>query len=91
MKQKVSFLFFVLFSFIGFSQPDSTRAVNPDSLTYLRFIDVVESSIFEHYKEVWGSEQAYHIIDSLGYEEDYKPTFLTQFTLPDLKRLIKKH
>ncbi|MBK7128014.1 MAG: LysM peptidoglycan-binding domain-containing protein [Crocinitomicaceae bacterium] len=90
MKQKVSFLFFVLFSFIGFSQPDSTRAVNPDSLTYLRFIDVVESSIFEHYKEVWGSEQAYHIIDSLGYEEDYKPTFPDSVYIARLEALDKK-
>lgn len=75
-----------------FAQADSLllSSSNPDSLTYLRFIDVVESSIFEHYKEVWGQEKAYRIIDSLGYEEDYKPTFPDSVYIARLNDLKKK-
>lgn len=74
------------------AQPDSLslEAGNPDSLTYLRFIDVVESSIFEHYKEVWGQERAYHIIDSLGYEQDFKPEFSDSVYIARLKELGSK-
>src|SRR5688572_2880980 len=64
-------------------------ASNPDSLTYLRFIDVVESSIFEHYKETFGKERAYDIIDSMGYEQDYKPTFPDSVYLDRLRQLDK--
>ncbi|MBI3135843.1 MAG: LysM peptidoglycan-binding domain-containing protein [Bacteroidetes bacterium] len=72
-----------------FAQPDSAivAGTNPDSLTYLRFIDVVESSIFEYYKEVWGQEKAYRIIDSLGYEADYKPTFPDSVYIERLRKL----
>ncbi|MBK6951306.1 MAG: LysM peptidoglycan-binding domain-containing protein [Crocinitomicaceae bacterium] len=79
----------LFFCQISSAQIDSANLAqtNPDSLTYLRFIDVVESSIFEHYKEVWGKEKAYHIIDSLGYEEDYKPTFSDSVYIARLKKL----
>jgi membrane-bound lytic murein transglycosylase D len=71
--------------------PDSLflTTSNPDSLTYLRFIDVVESSIFEHYKETFGKEKAYDIIDSMGYEQDYKPTFPDSVYLDRLRKLDK--
>lgn len=88
-----SILLFLSFVSAGiFAQPDSLQisASNPDSLTYLRFIDVVESSIFEHYKEVWGQEKAYRIIDSLGYEQDYKPTFSDSVYIARLNDLKKK-
>lgn len=87
--RRSSLFFLFCFSTFGWSQPDSLNDVeiNSDSLTYLRFIDVVESSIFEHYKEVWGQEQAYHIIDSLGYEPDYKPTFSDSVYIERLKKL----
>lgn len=91
MKIQSAIVFFLslFFGQILFAQPDSTIVAenNEDSLTYLRFIDVVESSIFEHYKEVWGKEKAYHIIDSLGYEQDYKPTFSDSVYIARLKKL----
>lgn len=89
MKFKIVIVSVFLFSQVSFAQPDSNYVAetNPDSLTYLRFIDVVESSIFEHYKEVWGQEEAYHIIDSLGYEQDYKPVFSDSVYIARLKKL----
>lgn len=48
---------------------------NEDTLVYQRFLDVVENSLFEYYKETWGKEKAYAIIDSLGYDPDAKPEF----------------
>ncbi|WP_066756646.1 lytic transglycosylase domain-containing protein [Crocinitomix algicola] len=77
----------LLLSFLSiqiFAQ-DSTTVV-PDSihielteeeeeLTYQRFLNVVEHSLFEYYKETWGQERAYAVIDSLGYEENDRPEF----------------
>ena len=60
---------------------------NPDSLTYQRFLDVVENSLFEYYKETWGKEMAYAIIDSLGYEEDNKPQFSDSVYIARLNQL----
>lgn len=85
-------VYFLLLLFVvqgAAAQPDTSLSAvaDPDSLTYLRFIDVVESSIFEHYRETWGQEKAYRIIDSLGYEEDYKPTFPDSVYIARLKKL----
>jgi len=54
---------------------DSSLKVNPEEYTYQRFLDVVENSLFEYYKETWGKERAYGIIDSLGYQENDLPDF----------------
>ena len=92
-------VFFLLTSGSLAAQPDSTvipenipesgifAQPDPDSLTYQRFIDVVETSIFEHYKETFGKEQAYHLIDSMGYEPDYKPTFPDSVYIARLQKL----
>jgi membrane-bound lytic murein transglycosylase D len=73
------FVLLSLFTGCGLSaQVDSSLTIletNPDSLTYQRFIDMVETSMFEYYKETWGKENAYRIIDSLGYADDFKPAF----------------
>ncbi len=65
------------------TQQDSTwlksavivKDVNPDSMTYERFLDVVEHSLFEYYKETWGKERAYEVIDSMGFEETDRPVY----------------
>jgi membrane-bound lytic murein transglycosylase D len=44
-----------------------------DTLEYERFIETVENSVFEYYKETWGKERAYGVIDSLGYEDNERP------------------
>jgi membrane-bound lytic murein transglycosylase D len=49
--------------------------VNPDSLTYERFLDVVENSLFEYYKDIWGKERAYEVIDSMGFVEADRPIY----------------
>lgn len=89
MNKKLSGLILIFFqSFFLIAQPDTLNSENPeDSLTYLRFIDVVESSIFEHYRETFGQEKAYQIIDSLGYEENFKPTFSDSVYIARLKKL----
>jgi membrane-bound lytic murein transglycosylase D len=59
-----------------FAQPTdslSSEIITEDTLEYERFIETVENSIFEYYKETWGKEHAYAVIDSLGYEENEKP------------------
>lgn len=64
---------------VGAFAQDSTLTYTPDTnedtLTYERFLAVVENSLFEYYKETWGKERAYEIIDSLGYEDKDRPTF----------------
>ncbi len=60
---------------------------DPDSLTYQRFLDVVENSLFEYYNETWGKEQAYQIIDSLGYDSDEKPQFSDSIYIERLNKL----
>ncbi len=61
---KTLLLLFSFFTVHAFAQ-DSTRSdsavttqkvSDPDSLTYQRFLDVVETSLFEYYKETWGKE-----------------------------------
>ncbi|MDG1914372.1 MAG: LysM peptidoglycan-binding domain-containing protein [Crocinitomix sp.] len=61
--------------------------VDPDSLTYQRFLDVVENSLFEYYNETWGKEKAYQIIDSLGYDSDEKPQFSDSIYVSRLNHL----
>ena len=58
-----------------------------DSLTYQRFLDVVENSLFEYYKETWGKEAAYGVIDSLGYDSDEKPQFSDSVYITRLNHL----
>lgn len=86
----VIFAFFTLSAFGQDSLVTTTEPVeepNPDSLTYQRFLDVVENSLFEYYKETWGKEKAYAIIDSLGYEEDNKPQFSDSVYIARLNQL----
>ncbi|MFT5819727.1 MAG: membrane-bound lytic murein transglycosylase D [Crocinitomix sp.] len=64
----------------------STEA-DSDSLTYQRFLDVVENSLFEYYNETWGKEKAYQIIDSLGYDSDEKPQFSDSVYIERLNKL----
>ena len=53
-------------------------------------MNVVETSLFEFYQETWGREKAYHIIDSLGYADDYKPTFSDSIYISRLESLDAK-
>lgn len=73
----VMFFFLLFNAFLSFSQQDSTYIQTlyqtEDSLEYERFIDNVEESLFEYYKNTWGKERAYAVIDSLGYESNYRP------------------
>lgn len=90
---KFLFLISSLFIFNSFGQIaaaslDDTTAITTESdYTYQRFLDVVENSLFEYYKETWGKERAYGIIDSLGYEEGDLPTFSDSIYIERLKRL----
>jgi membrane-bound lytic murein transglycosylase D len=70
---------FFIFSIFG--QDSLNTNLNPapsenaEEYTYQRFLDVVENSLYEYYKETWGRERAYGIIDSLGYQENDLPDF----------------
>ena len=61
-----------------------------DTLEYERFLENVESSLFEYYVETWGKERAYEVIDSLGYEENDRPTFPDSVYVERLKKLDKE-
>lgn len=61
--------------------------VNEDSMTYQRFLETVESSLFSYYEETWGKDRAYAIIDSLGYDTDEKPVFSDSVYIERLKAL----
>jgi len=86
MISKFNSLFFLisLFSTINsFSQQDSAWVV--ENYNYDRFIEIVENSVFEYYKETWGKERAYQVIDSLGYVDKERP-FVSDSIL--IERLI---
>lgn len=55
--------------------------------SYQRFLEVVESSLFEYYKETWGKEKAYAIMDSLGYDCVEKPSFPDSIYIQRLNHL----
>lgn len=61
-----------------------------DTLEYERFIETVEQSVFEYYKETWGKERAYQVIDSLGYEEGDRPEVTDSVIIARLLDLDKK-
>ena len=90
--KRILLFFFVQLNVVAMAQPDSLAPVDTDadSLTYLRFIDMVETSLFEYYKETWGKEQAYRIIDSLGYDDDSLPVFPDEVYVQRLKELDAK-
>ena len=58
-----------------------------DTFQYERFIEIVENSLFEYYKETWGKERAYDIIDSLGYDEDDRPDYPDSVYIARLNKL----
>lgn len=61
-----------------------------DTFQYERFLETVEHSLFEHYKEVWGKERAYEVIDSMGYAETDRPTFPDSVYAARLEKLDKE-
>lgn len=61
-----------------------------DTLEYERFIDNVEESLFEYYKETWGKEHAYAVIDSLGYEDNHRPQISDSLIIARLNSLNAK-
>lgn len=86
------FLFSFLITTICFGQSDTTRRPETeiDSLSSGKFMNVVETSLFEFYQETWGKEKAYRIIDSLGYADDFKPTFSDSVYISRLESLDAK-
>ncbi|MGV6860833.1 MAG: transglycosylase SLT domain-containing protein [Putridiphycobacter sp.] len=85
------FLFGVFSCFLGHSQTDtSTFSIvesAEDTIEYERFIDNVEGSLFEYYKETWGKEHAYAVIDSLGYEKNDRPQISDSLLIARLNTL----
>ncbi len=71
---------------------DSTKIAHNSigTPTYQRFLAIVENSLFEYYEETWGKEEAYAIIDSLGYEDNEKPLFSDSIYIERLNALNEK-
>ena len=90
-KYKTVFILVIFFSTINsFSQQDSAWvANNHKTIQYDRFIETVENSVFEYYKETWGKERAYAVIDSLGYEDKERPFVSDSIIISRLKALDK--
>jgi len=78
--------FFIL-PFTLFSQIQDS--IQTDTLQYERFIETVENSVFEYYKETWNKERAYQVIDSLGFEDKEKPFVSDSIIIERLKALDK--
>ena len=64
-------------------------SIQIDTLQYERFIETVENSVFEYYKETWSKERAYAVIDSLGYEDKEKPFVSDSIIITRLQALDK--
>lgn len=60
-----------------------------DTFQYERFLETVEHSLFEHYRETWGKERAYEVIDSMGYEDTDRPVFPDSVYVARLQKLDK--
>lgn len=78
MSKNIWFVLFSLVPTVLFGQLNDSLTTEiitetEDTLEYERFIETVENSVFEYYKETWGKERAYEVIDSLGYEENERP------------------
>ena len=91
--KQINIIFLLLFTNIVHSQ--DTLQFKPiesteDTLEYERFIDNVEESLFEYYKETWGKERAYAVIDSLGYEENHRPQVSDSVIIARLNELNAK-
>ena len=91
--KQINIIFLLLFTNIVYSQ--DTLQFKPiesteDTLEYERFIDNVEESLFEYYKETWGKERAYAVIDSLGYEENHRPQISDSVIIARLNDLNAK-
>ncbi|MDX1349406.1 MAG: lytic transglycosylase domain-containing protein, partial [Putridiphycobacter sp.] len=50
------------------NKPDATVFI--DTFQTESFLSTVENSLFEYYKEVWGPEEAYGMVDEFGYPDE---------------------
>ena len=92
MRLLVVILFIPIWGHNLWAQDDSLLfepTVIEDTMESERFLEVVENSLFEYYNETWGKERAYAVIDSLGYEEDYKPEFSDSVYIARLEEMDK--
>ena len=91
MKRLKTFIAFLLLCSGANAQQDTVDFMGyEDTFQYERFLEIVEQSLFEHYKEVWGKERAYEVIDSMGYEEKDRPTFPDSVYKARLEKLDKE-
>ncbi len=84
MKKLIVFVFSI--PFIVLSQND-INTQNEDTLQADSFLEIIENSLFEYYKETLGKEYAYAIIDSLGYQENDKPYVSDSVIIERLNKL----
>ena len=87
---KVCILFALIFSNISFGQDSLAQTVFVDTFQTNQFLATVESSLFEYYKETWGKEKAYAIIDELGYDEKTAITFSDSVYVQRLNKIISQ-
>ncbi|MEX1001700.1 MAG: transglycosylase SLT domain-containing protein [Crocinitomicaceae bacterium] len=80
----------LLFCPIVKAQDTATYTAYIDTFQYERFIEIVEHSLFEHYKETWGKERAYAVIDSMGYEKSDRPTYPDSVYVARLNKLNRE-
>ena len=90
VKRFVNIMAFLLMCPVVNAQDTSQYIGYEDTMEYERFLEIVELTLFEHYKEVWGKERAYEVIDSMGYEESDKPTFPDSVYIARLEKLNKE-
>ena len=79
----------ILFGQVNDSLISEIEPQTADTLEYERFIETVENSVFEYYRETWGKERAYAVIDSLGYEEKERPDVSDSTIIARLNALNK--
>ncbi|MBD3636106.1 MAG: transglycosylase SLT domain-containing protein [Crocinitomicaceae bacterium] len=91
MKNLITPIAAVMLCLNSSAQEDSVSFMGyEDTFQYERFLEIVEQSLFEHYKEVWGKERAYEVIDSMGYEETDRPTYSDSVYIARLNKLDRE-
>ncbi|MFK8036800.1 MAG: transglycosylase SLT domain-containing protein [Crocinitomicaceae bacterium] len=79
----------VLATNILFSQPKSNTTVFIDTFQTEAFLSTVENSLFEYYKEAWGTKEAYGMLNEFGYADQSAVKFSDDIYLDRMQTLAK--
>jgi membrane-bound lytic murein transglycosylase D len=73
----------------GYGQNKPNATVFIDTFQTESFLSIVENSLFEYYKEAWGPEEAYGMVDELGYPDESAVNYSDEIYYTRLAELAK--